>query len=209
VPLSPRDIEAKEFLVTLRGYDKDEVRAFLSAVASDYREARKEADPSGKSSELFEALGAEVSHVLQAAQEAAEGMRRKAEEEIGALRKKGEAEAQSLRDSAAGAAQEVRAEAERYAVEARARADREAADRLKETLRRVEVLQATEQKVRQSLHAMDGLVRALRQELETKEEAPKAEREAGETVPAPGQNASGEQEAEPSEEKSDSQIRAV
>jgi DivIVA domain-containing protein len=34
VPLSPRDIEAKEFLVTLRGYDKDEVRAFLSAVAT-------------------------------------------------------------------------------------------------------------------------------------------------------------------------------
>ena len=37
MPFSPEEIESKEFLITLRGYDKDEVQAFLRAVAADYR----------------------------------------------------------------------------------------------------------------------------------------------------------------------------
>ena len=34
--LTPDEIAAKEFLVGLRGYDKDEVRAFLQTVAAAY-----------------------------------------------------------------------------------------------------------------------------------------------------------------------------
>src|SRR3954451_22279721 len=37
--LTPEDIESKKFLVGLRGYDKDEVTAFLHEVADDYRSA--------------------------------------------------------------------------------------------------------------------------------------------------------------------------
>src|SRR5947208_14833413 len=37
VPVSPEEIESKEFLVVLRGYDKDEVGSFLRAVADDVR----------------------------------------------------------------------------------------------------------------------------------------------------------------------------
>ena len=37
--LTPEDIESKKFLVGLRGYDKDEVTAFLQEVATDYRSA--------------------------------------------------------------------------------------------------------------------------------------------------------------------------
>jgi DivIVA domain-containing protein len=33
----PEDIESKEFLVSLRGYDKEQVREFLREVAAEYR----------------------------------------------------------------------------------------------------------------------------------------------------------------------------
>jgi DivIVA domain-containing protein len=40
---TPEEVENKEFLTTMRGYDKEEVDAFLRAVASDYREAIRQA----------------------------------------------------------------------------------------------------------------------------------------------------------------------
>ena|SRR5436190_10176051 len=39
MPFQPEDIAAKQFLVRARGYDRDEVSAFLRAVAADYDEA--------------------------------------------------------------------------------------------------------------------------------------------------------------------------
>ena len=37
MPFAPHEIEHKKFVVALRGYEKDEVEAFLRAVAADYR----------------------------------------------------------------------------------------------------------------------------------------------------------------------------
>ena len=39
MPFSPQEIENREFVVAFRGYDRAEVRAFLRAVAADYRAA--------------------------------------------------------------------------------------------------------------------------------------------------------------------------
>jgi len=39
MPFQPDDIACKQFLVRARGYDRDEVGAFLRAVAADYSEA--------------------------------------------------------------------------------------------------------------------------------------------------------------------------
>ncbi|TMK89116.1 MAG: DivIVA domain-containing protein, partial [Actinobacteria bacterium] len=39
MPFQPEDIAVKQFLVRARGYDRDEVGAFLRAVAADYRQA--------------------------------------------------------------------------------------------------------------------------------------------------------------------------
>ena len=39
MPFQPEDIAVKQFLVRARGYDRDEVAAFLRAVAADYRQA--------------------------------------------------------------------------------------------------------------------------------------------------------------------------
>jgi len=40
--LSPRDISAHEFSRTMRGYDPDEVRAFLERVSDDVYELQKQ-----------------------------------------------------------------------------------------------------------------------------------------------------------------------
>ena len=37
MPFTPEEIESKEFLVVLRGYDKEEVGGFLRAVADHIR----------------------------------------------------------------------------------------------------------------------------------------------------------------------------
>lgn len=42
--LSPDEIAAREFVVSLRGYDRDEVHAFLNRVAEDLRAARARRD---------------------------------------------------------------------------------------------------------------------------------------------------------------------
>src|SRR5437763_1637579 len=39
MPFRPEEIACKQFLVRARGYDRDEVAAFLRAVAADYEEA--------------------------------------------------------------------------------------------------------------------------------------------------------------------------
>jgi DivIVA domain-containing protein len=38
MPASPEELESERFLVALRGYDKDEVDAFLKEVATDQRQ---------------------------------------------------------------------------------------------------------------------------------------------------------------------------
>lgn len=44
MPFSPEEIEGKQFISTLRGFDKDEVSMFLRAVAADYRKALERAE---------------------------------------------------------------------------------------------------------------------------------------------------------------------
>jgi DivIVA domain-containing protein len=166
VPFSPEEIESKEFLITLRGYDKDEVNAFLRAVAADYRAVMSSApDPSAPRAG-YEALGEEISTVLSTAKTSADQMRRRAEEEASSLRRRAEDESSQLRDAATRAAKRLTEEAERHAVQVRASAEREATERLRETARRVERLQSTETKVRQRLFSLEATLKQIRQELE-------------------------------------------
>lgn len=172
MPFTPEEIESKEFLITLRGYDKDEVNAFLRAVAADYRSAmsRQGTDIAVPSSS-YEALGAEISTVLSTAKQSAETIRRRAEEEATEARRRAEEESRQLRDAASKAAKRLTEEAERHSIEVRASAEREAGDRLRESARRVERLQATETKVRQRLYSLEATLKQIRQELEAVETA--------------------------------------
>ena len=176
MPFSPEEIESKEFLITLRGYDKDEVQAFLRAVAADYRSIADSSKGGGmaapvSTSNPFESLGEEVGTVLKVARESANALRQKAEDEAAAARRRAEEESAALRNAASSAAKRLTEEAERHAIEVRAAAEREAGDRLRETARRVERLQGTETKLRQRLYSLEMMLQSMRQELDAADTA--------------------------------------
>ena len=169
MPFSPEEIESKEFLITLRGYDKDEVQAFLRAVAADYRNVSESARTPAPiaTSNPFESLGEEVGTVLKVARESANTLRQKAEDEAAATRRRAEEESAALRNAASAAAKRLTEEAERHAIEVRASAERDAGERLRETARRVERLQGTETKLRQRLYSLEMMLQSMRQELDS------------------------------------------
>lgn len=109
---SPDDITSRQFLIALRGYDRDEVDSFLRELAADYQnllEAGPRAGDGGvdgaAAADPFEQLGSQVAAVIRSANESAEEHRAAAERE----------------------ATEIRAAAERQAAEIRSAAEREAA----------------------------------------------------------------------------------
>ncbi|MEA2476300.1 MAG: hypothetical protein QOF16_728 [Actinomycetota bacterium] len=171
MPFTPEEIENKEFLITLRGYDKDEVQAFLRAVAEDFRGLSTTVRESPTAGNAFEALGQEVSSVLQVAKESATNLKRKAEEEATTARKRAEEEANTLREAASQAARRLTSEAQKHATEVRASAQREADERLRDMARRVERLQSTESKLRQRLYALEMMLQSMRQDLDSADAA--------------------------------------
>ena len=67
MPFQPEDIARKQFLVRARGYDRDEVAAFLRAVAVDYDQALEDRAPTDATAERETArLLADVSRRLEA-----------------------------------------------------------------------------------------------------------------------------------------------
>ena len=88
MPFAPHEIENKKFVVSLRGYQTEEVDSFLRAVAADYRallEETRKLTP--------EHVAAEIEEAKRAAREAAA-------REVAELRAAGEREIAALRDAA-------------------------------------------------------------------------------------------------------------
>lgn len=138
MPVKPEEIENQQFTIALRGYDKDEVGAFLRVIAADYRELLK--GRSSGDSENDAAVGEEITMLLRMARQSAEKIRQEAE-----------------RDARA-----VRAEAERDAARLRDAAEREANDKVKDVSKRAELLEETEEKVRQRLFAIEEVLHQMR-----------------------------------------------
>ncbi|MDP8927854.1 MAG: DivIVA domain-containing protein [Actinomycetota bacterium] len=93
MPLSPNDIEGRHFLPALRGYDREQVDAFLTEIAEDYRTllrkfqvlTEQNRDASEANDQLF-GLGERVERVLRTAVQSAEEIRAAGEEEVARLR---------------------------------------------------------------------------------------------------------------------------
>lgn len=81
--LLPEEIEGKRFLVALRGYDKDQVHAFLALVADEHRALLEGNAPGGVALERdpATALGERVASIIRAAIASAEEIRAAAQEE--------------------------------------------------------------------------------------------------------------------------------
>lgn len=140
--VQPEDIESKEFLVSLRGYDREEVDAFLRELAEEIRRLKSDAQtvaPSsspageGDASTFYKQIGEETSKILVAAEEAGAEIRARAS-----------AEAAELLASARNQSEEVRraGEAQKQAAEDDLRRLREArsilANQLEDVGRRLE-----------------------------------------------------------------------
>jgi DivIVA domain-containing protein len=105
MPFAPHEIENKRFVVALRGYQTDEVEAFLRAVAADYRAALEQ-----RGVTTPDHLVAEIDRVMRR-------VRDEAEQEAAEIRAAAEREAAEIRQSAQREADVCFAEIARQAEE--------------------------------------------------------------------------------------------
>lgn len=139
MPFSPEEIQSRDFLVALRGYDKVEVETFLQEVASQYAnlmeemallrtEATSESQPA---SDPFHDVGDQVASVMRAAADAAARLQTDTEQEVASIRANALDEASRAAAEARlelDAASELRSEAERQAAQLRSAAREEVAE---------------------------------------------------------------------------------
>jgi DivIVA domain-containing protein len=131
--VQPEDIEGREFFVGLRGYDKDEVNAFLTEVAAELRSLQDELDEvragggSGRgpaeARDDFEDLGANVAAILRTAKESASAMVTDAEGQAAQIRADAEAYAEARRQAADEYAESKRHEGDEAHAQATQRAN--------------------------------------------------------------------------------------
>ena len=140
MPFAPHEIENKRFVVALRGYQTDEVDAFLRAVAADYRAALEIAQSNTRSQrETNPELIANI-------------------ERFWSAREVADQEAAEIRAVAEQEAAELRAAVDREAADMRAAVEREAEAFYEEIARQATELQAVERRVRDQLHALERVV---------------------------------------------------
>ncbi|HUQ38583.1 MAG TPA: DivIVA domain-containing protein [Acidimicrobiales bacterium] len=163
------EIAGKQFIVGLRGYDRDEVQAFLRAVAEEVRRLHVELQTARiPSPDSPEALGTQVAAVMRAAQDQARELREAAIVEADALR----AEAEAAKAEATRVLEEAQAEAAALLDEARTRgADVEAAalSRTEKAMSlatdRFRMIRTAELEVAHRIEESRGLLDAVREEL--------------------------------------------
>ena len=109
MPFAPHEIENKRFVVALRGYQTDEVDAFLRAVAADYRAALEAARNGSQPADLVAELERVHSSAREAAEDDAREIRAAAEREAAQLRATVESEASAFYEEIARQATELQA----------------------------------------------------------------------------------------------------
>lgn len=136
--LTSDEIADKEFVVGLRGYDKEEVRTFLRTVSKEFGASDQSAphanggptpaepappQPSTQPdwSSLGADIGADIAAVLRTAHEQADALRSGAEAEAKATREKADEDAATTRSQADAHAEGTRAAAEQERNEAQSK----------------------------------------------------------------------------------------
>lgn len=136
VLISANQIRRREFVTIRRGYDPDQVRAYLEQLADQMEvmravvnEARTEAQTAVRAAaepriDPYEQLAARVSNVIREADSAAEKIRAQAQSDADQLTGQARAEADRIRTDAQARAEEARERAETAVRVAREEADR-------------------------------------------------------------------------------------
>jgi DivIVA domain-containing protein len=139
---TPEEIELKAFPVTMRGFDQDEVAAFLTRVADEFRTllaavdgrpsasepGSRTASPADEGSDPFDRLGSTVEIILRRARQEAEQSTARSTEEARQVSAEARDDAWRLRSEAQEEARrlvaEAQEEARRLVAEAREEARR-------------------------------------------------------------------------------------
>lgn len=140
--LTPEEIRSREFLVELRGYDRDQVRAFLDEVAAAFSKlaggrdegAGDEPGDAGTQSSLYADVGVQTQRILDAAQAAGEEIRRRARADAEAATRQTVEEARAQVE-----ALETKAEASRQQIDLLEQRGEELAQRLRQARETVDV----------------------------------------------------------------------
>lgn len=130
--LTPEEVRSRAFLVSLRGYDRDEVHAFLATAADDLETLQERllalneeldaarsapvpsaAEESVAPAGLFAEIGTQTQRILEAAQQAGDELRRAAEAEADDLRRGAQQEANRERTDVRAETTRMIADAER------------------------------------------------------------------------------------------------
>jgi DivIVA domain-containing protein len=157
--LSAKDIERAEFSTSLRGYDREEVDAFLRTVAGDHRRLSEALEASRRTADKpYHKLGADMGELLQHARDSADQLTRRAEEE-----------AKQSRQDAKKQASATREKAEREAGEIKQAAEYEASMRVKEADRRVGELLSAEGDARRRLRDIQAEIRNVMERMQRAE----------------------------------------
>src|SRR5262245_45671337 len=136
VLISADQIRRREFVTTRRGYDPEQVRAYLEQLADQIelmrvllREAQQEAETAIRATaqpheDPYDKLARRVSSVILEADKAAESIRSDAATDAERLTREAQAEANRIRTDAQAKAEEARSRADEAVREAREQADR-------------------------------------------------------------------------------------
>jgi cell division initiation protein len=154
MPFAPHEIENKRFVVALRGYQTDEVEAFLRSVAADYAALLAELTGSSTPQQLV----ADIERVMRSARDSVE-------HDAAEIRAAAVAEATQLRAAAEAEAAAVRAAAEREASALREATQQEAEACFEEITRQAEQLHKLENALWSRMHALEHTVMEARQTL--------------------------------------------
>jgi DivIVA domain-containing protein len=169
MPFAPHEIEQKKFVVALRGYQTDEVEAFLRAVAADYRAAVEAVQdlPEPADAAVLRDAREQAERIVEAAQADARQIRATAhvQANVAELRVAAQNHARELRLAAEAEAEEIRAQAAREAHELRDAAVRESEAAYAEITRQAEELRRLETSLWSRMHALEHTVVECRQAL--------------------------------------------
>jgi DivIVA domain-containing protein len=180
--LAPEDIANRRFATGgRRGYDREQVEAFLREVAGTYAESLESLERAQSNSGFsYEQLGREAGAVLEAARQGAESLMKRAQEEVENLRDTARGDAEEVRREAEGEASEILEKAAQEAERAMREAElvarrlrnvtkRQCSEMLAEATTRQERLAAHERELRRRIADIERVFESFRAELDSQD----------------------------------------
>jgi DivIVA domain-containing protein len=181
-PLAPQDIANRRFATGgRRGYDREQVEAFLHDVARAYAETLADLQRAQSQSGMsYEQLGREAGAVLEAARQGAESLTKRAHEEVDVMRSTARDDADEIRREAEGEASEILEKAAQEAERAMREAElvarrlrnvtkRQCSEMLAEATTRQERLAAHERELRRRIADIERVFESFREELDAQD----------------------------------------